>query len=88
LIIVLSTACTIEQHQLVARDAGVVHQHVDSSVEFERARHGRLDGVRVRHIDRHGFGPPPGGDNFVSHGLGVLAPGRGHDGQAPTGQGQ
>jgi hypothetical protein len=44
------------QHQLVARDAGVVHEHVDAAVLREDALDHGLDRGRIRHVQRRALG--------------------------------
>ena len=62
------------EHQLIARDARVVDQHVDASMRAStpattlRMRH------RVGHIQRNRLGPPAGGDDFPATDSAAFSP--------------
>jgi hypothetical protein len=55
--------------QAVARDAGVVHQHVDAGFRGQHLGEPFFDGFRRRHVQVQGHRLAAAGANFLGHSL-------------------
>ena len=67
------------QGQPVARNAGIVHQHVDAAKRIERRAHHRVDPDGVGHVHRDGDGPTSGAADLRGRRLSMLLARGGHD---------